>query len=100
MILSSITHSSFALSLSQHQGLFQRVSFLHPVVKVLEISFSISPSNEYSQLISFSIDWFDLLAARGTLKSLLQHCSAEGVACTVKQAHVYVHLISALHSMS
>ena len=36
-------------------------------------SFSISPSNEYSGLISFKIDWFDLLAVQGTLKSLLQH---------------------------
>ena len=39
-------------------------------------SFSISPANEYSGLISFRIDWFDLLAFQGTLKSLLQHCSA------------------------
>ena len=37
------------------------------------ISCSISPSNEYSGLISFRIDWFDLLAVHGTLKSLLQH---------------------------
>ena len=36
-------------------------------------SFGISPSNEYSGLISFRIDWFDLLAVQGTLKSLLQH---------------------------
>ena len=36
-------------------------------------SFNISPSNEYSGLISFKIDWFDLLAAQGTLRSLLQH---------------------------
>ena len=36
-------------------------------------SFSISPSNEYSGLISFKIDWFDLLEVQGTLKSLLQH---------------------------
>ena len=36
-------------------------------------SFSISPSNEYSGLISFRINWFDLLAVQGTLKSLLQH---------------------------
>ena len=36
-------------------------------------SFSISPSNKYSGLISFRMDWFDLLAVRGTLKSLLQH---------------------------
>ena len=40
-------------------------------------SFSISPSNEYSGLISFRIDWFDLLAAQGTLKSLLQHHSSK-----------------------
>ena len=40
-------------------------------------SFSISPSNEYSGLISFSIDWFDLLAVQGTLKSLLQHHSSK-----------------------
>ena len=38
---------------------------------------SISPSNEYSELISFRIDWFDLLTARGTLKSFLQHHSSK-----------------------
>ena len=37
------------------------------------LSFSISPSNEYSRLIYFRIDWFDLLTVQGTLKSLLQH---------------------------
>ena len=40
-------------------------------------SFSISPSNEYSGLISFRIDWFDLFAVQGTLKSLLQHHSSK-----------------------
>ena len=40
-------------------------------------SFSISPSNEYSGLISFRVDWFDLLAVQGTLKSLLQHHSSK-----------------------
>ena len=40
-------------------------------------SFSISPSNEYSGLISFRIDWLDLSAVRGTLKSLLQHHSSK-----------------------
>ena len=40
-------------------------------------SFSISPSNEYSGLISFRIDWFDLLAVQGPLKSLLQHRSSK-----------------------
>ena len=41
--------------------------------KYWSFSFSISLSNEYSQLISFRIDWFDLLAVQGTLRSLLQH---------------------------
>ena len=41
--------------------------------KYWSFSFSISPSNEYSGLIPFSMDWFDLLAVQGTLKSLLQH---------------------------
>ena len=41
------------------------------------LSFSISPSNDYSVLISFRIDWLDLFAAQGTLKSLLQHHSSK-----------------------
>ena len=41
----------------------------------MEFSFSVSPSSEYSVLISFRIDWLDLLAVQGTLKSLLQHHS-------------------------
>ena len=45
--------------------------------KYWSFSFSISPSNEYSRLISFRIDWFDLLAVQETLKSLLQHHSSK-----------------------
>ena len=45
--------------------------------KYWSFSFSISPSNEYSGLISFRIDWLDLLAVQETLKSLLQHCSSK-----------------------
>ena len=45
--------------------------------KYWSFSFSLSPSNEYSGLISFRIDWFDLLAVQGTLKSLLQHHSSK-----------------------
>ena len=45
--------------------------------KTWSFSFSISPSNEYSVLIFFRIDWFDLLAVQGTLKSLLQHHSSK-----------------------
>ena len=62
-----------ALNLSQHQDLFQWVSPSHQAAKYW--SFSISPSSEYSSLISCRIDWFDLLAVQGTLKSLLQHHS-------------------------
>ena len=42
-------------------------------MKYWSFSFNITPSNEYSRLISLRIDWFDLLALQGTLKSLLQH---------------------------
>ena len=47
--------------------------------KYWSFSFSISPSNEYSGLISFRMDWFDLLAVQGTLKSLLQHHSSKAL---------------------
>ena len=66
-----------AFNLSQHQGLFQGASSSHQVAKYWSFSFSISPSNEYSGLISFRIDWLDLLAVQGTLKSLLQHDSSK-----------------------
>ena len=46
--------------------------------KYWRFSFSISPSNEHSGLISFRMDWLDLLAVRGTLKNLLQHHSSKG----------------------
>ena len=49
-------------------------------------SFSISPSNEYSGLISFRMDWLDLLAVQGTLKSLLQHHSSKA---SILQHSVY-----------
>ena len=64
-----------AFSLSQHQGLFQGVSSSHQVDKLLEFQLQHHPSNEYSGLISFRMDWLDLLAVQGTLKSLLQHHS-------------------------
>ena len=64
------------LNLSQHQSLFQWVSSLHQP-KYWSFSFSISPSNEYSGLISFRMKWLDLLAIQGTLNSLLQHHSSK-----------------------
>ena len=59
-------------------------------------SFSISPANEYSELIFFRMDWLDLLAVQGTLRSLLQHHSSEAsiLRCsaffTVQLSHPYV----------
>ena len=64
-----------AFHLSQHQGLFRWVSSSHQWPKYW--SFSLSPSNEYSGLISIRMDWFDLLAVQGTLKNLLQHHSSK-----------------------
>ena len=70
---------------------------MHQVAKVLELpSFSISPSNEYSRLISFRVDWLDLLAVQWTLKSLLQHHSSKAsilwrsVFFTVQLSHPYM----------
>ena len=72
-----LSPSPSAFNISQHQGLFQWVSSSHRWPKYWSFSFSISPSNEYSGLISFRIDWFDLLAVQGTLKSLLQHYNSK-----------------------
>ena len=66
-----------AFNLFQHQGFFQWVGSSHEMAKYWSFSFSISPSNEYSGLISFRNDWFDLLAVQGILKSLLQHHSSK-----------------------
>ena len=66
-----------AANLSQHQGLFKCVSSSHQVAKILERQLSINPSNQESGLISFRMDWLDLLAVQGTLKSLLQHHSSK-----------------------
>ena len=66
------------------------------MAKILELSSNISPSNEYSGLISFRIDWFDLLAVQGTLKSLLQHHSSKhsilqhSAFFTVQLSHPYM----------
>ena len=63
-----------AFNLPQHQGLFKWVSSSH---QVANIGVSASASNEYSGLISFRMDWLDLLAVQETLKSLLQHHSSK-----------------------
>ena len=70
-----------ALNLSQHQGLFQGVNSSLQVAKELELkfSFSVSPSSEYSELISFRNDRLDLLSVQGTLKSLQHHSSKASI---------------------
>ena len=70
-----------ALGVGDGQGsirVFSKESVLHiRSRKYWSFSFSISPSNAYSGLISFRMDWLDLLAVQGTLKSLLQHHSSK-----------------------
>ena len=63
--------------------------------KYWSFSFSISPSNEYSELISFRMDWLDLLAGQGTLKSLLQHHSSKAsfqcsAVFVIQLSHLYI----------
>ena len=72
--LSSPTPPTF--NLSQHQGLFQWISPSHQRANYWSFSFSISPSNEHPGLI-LRMDWLDLLAIQGTLKSLLEHHSSK-----------------------
>ena len=62
---------------SQHQRLFHESTLCMMWPKYWSFSFSISPSSEYSRLISFRMDWLDLLVVQGTLKSLLQHYSSK-----------------------
>ena len=87
--------SSLALNLSQHQ-VFSNESTLHiRWPKYWSFSFSTSPSNEYSGLISFRIDWFDLLAVQGTLNSLQHHSSKASILqCSaffmVQLSHLYM----------
>ena len=73
--LSSPSPSAFSLS---HIRVFSNESALWiGWAKFWSFIFSISPSNEYSGLISFRIDWLDLLAVQRTLNNLLQHCSSK-----------------------
>ena len=65
--------SSTALNLSQHQGLSNESALHIRWPKYWSFSFNISPFNEHPGLISFRMDWLDLLAVQGIFKSLLQH---------------------------
>ena len=95
-ISSSVVPFSSCPQLLQHQSLFQWVNSLHEWPKYWSFSFSIIPSKEHPGLISFGMDWLDLLAVQGTLKSLLQHHSSKAsiLWCsaffTVQLSHPYM----------
>ena len=76
-ISSSVTHFSSCPQSFQHQGLFQWVSSGKQVAKVMELQLWFSPSIEYSEWVSFRIDWLNLTAVQGTLENILQHHSSE-----------------------
>ena len=91
-----LSFPSPAFNLSQYLGLFQWVTLHIRWPKDWSFSFNISHSNEYSGLISFRMDWLDLLAVQGTLKSLLQHHSSKAsiIQCSafliVQLSHPYM----------
>ena len=76
---------------------FSSVSVLHiRWPKYWSFSFSIGPSNDYSKLISFRMDWLDLLAVQGTLKSLLQHHSSK--ASVLRHSAFFIWSSSHIHT--
>ena len=98
-ISSSVILFSSCLQSLPASGSFQMSPFFTSGGQSIgSFSFSISPSNEYSGLISFRIDWFDLLAVQGTLKTLLQHHSSKASILwhsaffTVQLSHPYMIL--------
>ena len=92
----SVVPFSSSFNLSQHQNLLQWVSSSHQGEKILQFQLQISPSSEYSGMISFGMNWLDLLAVQVTLKSLLQHHSSKAsvLQCTaffiVQLSHPYM----------
>ena len=89
-----LCHSFLLPSISPRIRVFSNESVLHiRWSKYWSFSFSISPSNEYSGLISFRMDWLDLLAVQRTLKSLLQHHSSK---TSILQCSVFF-IIQLLH---
>ena len=93
---SLLSPSPPSFNLSQYQGLFIWVSSSHQVAKYWSFSFSICSTNECSGLISFRMDWLDLFAVQGTLKSLLHHHSSKAsiLRCSafliVQLSHPYI----------
>ena len=95
-ISSSVVPFSSCLQSFPASGFFSNESALHiRWPKYWSFDFNISPSNEHPGLISFRIDWLDLLAVQGTLKSLLQHHSSKAsILCSaffiVQLSHPYM----------
>ena len=94
---SVITFSSCPQSFPA-SGFFPMSELFASQPKYWSFSFSISPSNEYSGLISFRIDWLDLFAVRGTLKSLLQYYNSKAsiLQCSaffMVQSHICIWLL-------
>ena len=91
-----LSFPSPAFNLSQHQVFSIESTLFIRWPEYWSFSFSISPSNEYSGLISFRMDWFDLLVVQGTLNSLLQHHSSKtsilrhSAFCMVQLSHAYM----------
>ena len=89
-----LSTSNTAFNLSQHQDLFQWVCSVHQVAKVLELQ--LQHLSFQILFVSFRIDWFDLLAVQGTLKSLLQHHSSKAsllqhsASFIVQLSHLYM----------
>ena len=93
-IFSSIYPFSFCLQSFPALGSFQWVSSSHVVAKVLEFQLQHQSSSEYSGLISFRTDWFDLLAIQGTLKSLFLHQDSKASNEHIK--HTCLHSVSSI----
>ena len=90
------TPSPPAFNLSPNQGLFKWVSSLHQVAKVLEFQLQHQSFQWIFRIIFFRVDWLDLLAVQGTLKSLLQHHSLKASVqhsafFIVQLSHLYVN---------
>ncbi|CAN0051137.1 unnamed protein product [Rangifer tarandus platyrhynchus] len=89
-----ILYSPLLLSPSIFPSIRVFSSELTPPIR-WSFSFSISPSNEYSGLISFRMDWFDFLAVHGTLKNLLQHDNSK--ASVLRCSAFFMVLLSHLY---
>ena len=92
--LSSPSHPSF--NLSQHQGLSNESALCIRQPKYWSFSFNISPSNEYSELISLRMDWLDLLAVQGTLMSLLQLLQLKSIS-SLALSFLYGPTLTSIH---